>query len=256
EDQMGFDNPTMYWQLNPKNRVAATWDSAVHQASEEYSHRMHNLFCMYSSPPNKASISFSSQKDRQDWEHTLHSLQLSLPKQQGPSSTHYQRTHTDPPKTALSQFMWHVTLPSCRVGSELFPIAVPNGMYNQLFVCINDVCGRGNITILNSWSTSKDTPPQLVATLPLSSSRLICSLCVEHMNITLANAHSSFPDDSRSSTRLPLTLPTAPPTDRAPLEPDELLCPSPQSITDRPHPLIPPSSHRTSSYIVSRTQKE
>ncbi|XP_019859771.1 PREDICTED: transmembrane protein 222-like [Amphimedon queenslandica] len=47
EDQMGFDNPTMYWQLNPKNRVAATWDSAVHQASEEYSHRMHNLFCMY-----------------------------------------------------------------------------------------------------------------------------------------------------------------------------------------------------------------
>ncbi|XP_019852450.1 PREDICTED: transmembrane protein 222-like, partial [Amphimedon queenslandica] len=45
EDQMGFGNPTMYWQLNPKNRVAATWDSAVHQASEEYSHRMHNLFC-------------------------------------------------------------------------------------------------------------------------------------------------------------------------------------------------------------------
>ncbi|XP_019852470.1 PREDICTED: transmembrane protein 222-like [Amphimedon queenslandica] len=40
EDQMGFDNPTMYWQLNPKNRVAATWDSAVHQAFEEYSHRM------------------------------------------------------------------------------------------------------------------------------------------------------------------------------------------------------------------------
>uniref|UniRef100_A0A1X7UT94 Uncharacterized protein n=1 Tax=Amphimedon queenslandica TaxID=400682 RepID=A0A1X7UT94_AMPQE len=173
EDQMGFDNPTMYWQLNPKNRVAATWDSAVHQAFEEYSHRM------------------------------------------------------------------------------LSPVAVPNGMYNQLFMCINDVCGRGNITILNSWSTSKDTPPQLVATLPLSSSRLICSLCVEHMNITLANAHSSFPDDSRSSTRLPLTLPTALPTDRAPLEPDELLCPSPQSITDRPHPLTLPSSHRTSSYIVS-----
>ena len=60
-------------------------------------------------------------------------------------------------------------------------------MANQLFVCINDVCGRGNVAILNSRSSSKDTPPQLVATLPLSSSRLICSLCVEHKNITLTN---------------------------------------------------------------------
>ena len=78
----------------------------------------------YSSPPNKVSITFSSQKERQDWEHTLHSLQLSLPKQQDTSSssstsTYHQKTHTDPPNTALPQFMWHVTLPSCRVGSEV-----------------------------------------------------------------------------------------------------------------------------------------
>ena len=67
----------------------------------------------------------------------------------------------------------------------------------------------------------------------------------------------SFPDDTRSSTRSPLTPPTVPPTNQSPLEPDELLCPSPQSI-DRPHPSgsTPPTSHRTSSYIVSPTQKE
>ena len=74
--------------------------------------------------------------------------------------------------------------------------------------------------------------------------------------LIFCTAHSSIPDDSRSSTCSPLTPPTAPPTDRSPLEPDELLCPSPQSITDRPHPSTPPSSHRTSSYIVSPTQKE
>ena len=45
EDNMGFGNPTMYWQLTPGRAESASWDSAVHQASEEYSHRMHNLFC-------------------------------------------------------------------------------------------------------------------------------------------------------------------------------------------------------------------
>ena len=45
EDEMGFGNPTMYWQLSPNKAEASSWDSAVRQASEEYSHRMHNLFC-------------------------------------------------------------------------------------------------------------------------------------------------------------------------------------------------------------------
>ena len=45
EDNMGFGNPTMYWQLNPTKAEASSWDSAVRQASDEYSQRMHNLFC-------------------------------------------------------------------------------------------------------------------------------------------------------------------------------------------------------------------
>jgi hypothetical protein len=40
EDEMGFGNPTMYWQLDPDSRTLPSWDSAVHQASEEYSKRM------------------------------------------------------------------------------------------------------------------------------------------------------------------------------------------------------------------------
>ena len=194
-----------------------------------------SLSLSLSSPPNKVSLTFSSQKERQEWEHTLRSLQLSLPLQQETSTV--QRSSELIQMTPVPQFMWHVTLPSCRVGSEvsntytvhvtcmcmylynscilvvhyscqyyslvhyvssyflslslsllqLSSIAAPTGMANQLFVCINDVCGRGNVAILNSRSSSKDTPPQLVATLPLSSSRLICSLCVEHKNITLTN---------------------------------------------------------------------
>ncbi|XP_041379858.1 transmembrane protein 222-like [Gigantopelta aegis] len=45
EDEMGFGNPTMYWQMSPSTAELSSWDSAVHQASEEYSKRMHNLFC-------------------------------------------------------------------------------------------------------------------------------------------------------------------------------------------------------------------
>ena len=47
EDNMAFGNPTKYWQLNPNlaNGGASGWDNAVSEASEIYSHRMHNLFC-------------------------------------------------------------------------------------------------------------------------------------------------------------------------------------------------------------------
>ncbi|CAI7994933.1 Transmembrane protein 222 [Geodia barretti] len=37
--------PTMYWQLSPSKAESSTWDDSVHQASEEYGHRMHNLCC-------------------------------------------------------------------------------------------------------------------------------------------------------------------------------------------------------------------
>uniref|UniRef100_A0A8C5LTC9 Transmembrane protein 222 n=1 Tax=Leptobrachium leishanense TaxID=445787 RepID=A0A8C5LTC9_9ANUR len=48
EDSMAFGRPVKYWQLDP-NLVHASgpnpWDTAVHEASEEYKHRMHNLCC-------------------------------------------------------------------------------------------------------------------------------------------------------------------------------------------------------------------
>ncbi|XP_053563029.1 transmembrane protein 222 [Bombina bombina] len=48
EDCMAFGKPVKYWQLDP-NLVYTTgsnpWDTAVHEASEEYKHRMHNLCC-------------------------------------------------------------------------------------------------------------------------------------------------------------------------------------------------------------------
>ncbi|NXP97557.1 TM222 protein, partial [Quiscalus mexicanus] len=48
EDNMAFGKPVKYWKLDP-SKVYATgpnaWDTAVHDASEEYKHRMHNLCC-------------------------------------------------------------------------------------------------------------------------------------------------------------------------------------------------------------------
>ncbi|XP_069105177.1 transmembrane protein 222-like [Argopecten irradians] len=47
EDCMAFGNPTKYWQLDlSKVRNGKdNWDKAVHEASEEYKGRMHNLCC-------------------------------------------------------------------------------------------------------------------------------------------------------------------------------------------------------------------
>ncbi|XP_005991087.1 transmembrane protein 222 [Latimeria chalumnae] len=48
EDNMAFGRPTKFWKLDP-NKVKASgpnaWDTGVHEASEEYKHRMHNLCC-------------------------------------------------------------------------------------------------------------------------------------------------------------------------------------------------------------------
>ncbi|XP_077446752.1 transmembrane protein 222b [Stigmatopora argus] len=48
EDNMAFGKPTKYWMLDVSKVYAGgsgAWDSAVHDASEEYKHRMHNLCC-------------------------------------------------------------------------------------------------------------------------------------------------------------------------------------------------------------------
>ncbi|NWW69712.1 TM222 protein, partial [Climacteris rufus] len=41
-------SPGRYWKLDPSKACASgpnAWDTAVHDASEEYKHRMHNLCC-------------------------------------------------------------------------------------------------------------------------------------------------------------------------------------------------------------------
>ncbi|XP_068560705.1 transmembrane protein 222 [Cebidichthys violaceus] len=48
EDNMAFGKPTKYWILDVSKVYASgsnAWDTAVHDASEEYKHRMHNLCC-------------------------------------------------------------------------------------------------------------------------------------------------------------------------------------------------------------------
>ena len=47
EDDMAFGKPTRYWRLDPQRAAGGVsgWDRAVAEASEVYSHRMHNLFC-------------------------------------------------------------------------------------------------------------------------------------------------------------------------------------------------------------------
>ncbi|XP_060760963.1 transmembrane protein 222 isoform X2 [Neoarius graeffei] len=48
EDNMAFGRPTKYWMLDVSKVYANgsnAWDTAVHDASEEYKHRMHNLCC-------------------------------------------------------------------------------------------------------------------------------------------------------------------------------------------------------------------
>lgn len=49
EDDMAFGNPTKYWQLDlsrvPGTNAKDLWDRSVHDASEEYKGRMHNLCC-------------------------------------------------------------------------------------------------------------------------------------------------------------------------------------------------------------------
>ncbi|ELW59120.1 Transmembrane protein 222 [Tupaia chinensis] len=48
EDNMAFGKPAKYWKLDPARVYTSgpnAWDTAVHDASEEYKHRMHNLCC-------------------------------------------------------------------------------------------------------------------------------------------------------------------------------------------------------------------
>ncbi|KAI6660563.1 hypothetical protein LOD99_14147 [Oopsacas minuta] len=44
EDNMAFGRPTRYLQYSP-HKARSDWDQAVHNASEEYKKRMHNLCC-------------------------------------------------------------------------------------------------------------------------------------------------------------------------------------------------------------------
>ena len=43
EDNLAFGRTTRYYQLEPQHVKAMGWDRAVHEASEEYKKRMHNI---------------------------------------------------------------------------------------------------------------------------------------------------------------------------------------------------------------------
>lgn len=45
ENDMAFGRPTKYWILESSEAKPGLWDTSVHEASEEYKSRMHNLFC-------------------------------------------------------------------------------------------------------------------------------------------------------------------------------------------------------------------
>jgi len=45
EDNLAFGKTTRYLQLDPTSVLGKPWDDAVHDASEEYKKRMHNLCC-------------------------------------------------------------------------------------------------------------------------------------------------------------------------------------------------------------------
>jgi hypothetical protein len=45
EDNLAFGKTTRYLQLDPTKIKGREWDAAVHEASEEYKKRMHNICC-------------------------------------------------------------------------------------------------------------------------------------------------------------------------------------------------------------------
>lgn len=184
-----------------------------------------------SSPPAKYFLIFSNQKEKQHWEQLLRNTQVgaaSSPMLSGhhrmmrlDDSNEYHNVSSgldihSSQKVLLPKYMSLVTLPSCRVGSQLSAAAISHIDGNELFVCINDSCGRGSVAIVN---TNSGSSPRLVATLPLSSARLLCAICVCHFTSPKVNdsrdRSSSPPDSLYSSTKEdPFTTPVKPHTDQ------------------------------------------
>lgn len=69
EDNMAFGRPTKYWQLNPDfaSSGRSGWDRAVSVASEEYNHRMHNLFCDNCHSHVAMALNEMQYKDSSSW---------------------------------------------------------------------------------------------------------------------------------------------------------------------------------------------
>lgn len=49
-----------YWQMVPSKAESSAWDSAIHQSSEEYSHRMVLYLSSYESDPASHTLLLSS----------------------------------------------------------------------------------------------------------------------------------------------------------------------------------------------------
>lgn len=69
EDEMGFDWPTMYWQLSIDLVEGGTeaYDKAIREASDEYKTRMHNLCCDNCHSHVALALNLMRYGGREDW---------------------------------------------------------------------------------------------------------------------------------------------------------------------------------------------
>ncbi|XP_076357258.1 transmembrane protein 222 isoform X1 [Tachypleus tridentatus] len=69
ENDMAFGKPTKYWKLDPDLASGGNqaWNSAIRDASEEYSHRMHNLFCDNCHSHVAMALNFMVYKGSSSW---------------------------------------------------------------------------------------------------------------------------------------------------------------------------------------------
>ncbi|KAL1457587.1 hypothetical protein WDU94_007800 [Cyamophila willieti] len=69
EDDMAFGWPTKYAKLNPNlaTRGVQGWDDAVHEASEIYKYRTHNLFCDNCHSHVAKALNLMNYNGRNDW---------------------------------------------------------------------------------------------------------------------------------------------------------------------------------------------
>lgn len=67
EDNLAFGSTTRYLQLEPELIKGQEWDRSVHEASEEYKKRMHNICCDNYHSHVAMALNLMEYKGRTDW---------------------------------------------------------------------------------------------------------------------------------------------------------------------------------------------